>query len=274
MSVGGDATSSAVPVDAALLRTWGLSSSYLLFVGTREPRKDLSTLLSASALLPDAPPLVLAGPAGWGPRLDLGGCLTTGYLADDVPRRVVAAADLLVLLTRDEGFGPPLHDAAAAGTPVVTSDLPVLRAVGDTVVRYAQPGHPRPSRRRSSQGSTILRPRRPCRASQARWAHASPHAWARTADLIRADVPPRGRALTERPSDRRVGARPPRSGPSSPSGRHRRYSPFAVMSMPGPLPEEVRAACRSWTRCCSGSIVAITCWPGRRGGPGRATAGP
>ncbi|MDP9434504.1 MAG: glycosyltransferase, partial [Actinomycetota bacterium] len=43
-----------------------LPADYLLFVGTLEPRKDLPTLLAAHRLVPGAPPLVLAGPPGWG----------------------------------------------------------------------------------------------------------------------------------------------------------------------------------------------------------------
>lgn len=136
------AWATATPPDAALRTQLGLPSAYLLFVGTLEPRKDLRTLLAAHRLLDDPPPLVLVGPPGWGADLDTRGCITTGYLEDERLRRVVAGASALVLPSRDEGFGIPVVEALAAGTPVVASDLPVLREVGGHVAVYADPGDP------------------------------------------------------------------------------------------------------------------------------------
>jgi glycosyltransferase involved in cell wall biosynthesis len=136
------AWATATPPDEALRHQLGLPSSYALFVGTLEPRKDLRTLVAAYRLLADAPPLVLVGPPGWGAELDVSGCITPGYLPDEPLRRVVAGASALVLPSLDEGFGIPVIEALAAGTPVVASDLPVLREVGGTVTSYAEPGDP------------------------------------------------------------------------------------------------------------------------------------
>ena len=130
----------ASPPDAALRVRLGLPSAYVLFVGTLEPRKDLRTLLAASRLVPDAPPLVLVGPPGWGDQVDLSGVVTPGFVGDDDLRQVVAGASALVLPSRDEGFGLTVLEALAAGTPVVASDLPVLREVGGTAVTYAPVG--------------------------------------------------------------------------------------------------------------------------------------
>ncbi len=118
----------------------GLPPSYVVFVGSLEPRKDVRTLLAAHALVPDAPPLVLVGPPGWGEQVDVSGCVVTGYLGDDRLRSVVAGAAALVVPSRDEGFGLPVLEALAAGVPVVASDLPVLREVGGDVVSYAPVG--------------------------------------------------------------------------------------------------------------------------------------
>ena len=132
--------STAVPPGAGLRTALGLPSEYVLFVGTLEPRKDLRTLLSAHRQLPGAPPLVLVGPPGWGEQVDVSGAVTPGFVGDDDLRQVVAGASALVLPSRDEGFGLTVLEALAAGTPVVASDLPVLREVGGAAVAYAPVG--------------------------------------------------------------------------------------------------------------------------------------
>jgi glycosyltransferase involved in cell wall biosynthesis len=126
-----------------------LPSEYLLFVGNLEPRKNVPVLLDALARLRrerrDVPPLVLVGPPAWGPALDRAGLpeeavLTAGYVGGDELVATVAAASLLVLPSRDEGFGLPPLEALATGTPVVVSDLPVLREVLGGQAAYAPVG--------------------------------------------------------------------------------------------------------------------------------------
>ncbi|MDP3711104.1 MAG: glycosyltransferase family 1 protein [Mycobacteriales bacterium] len=175
-----DAWRTAQSVDAPLRRALGLPSAYLLFVGTLEPRKALATLLAAVRQLPDAPPLVLVGPPGWGAELDVSGCVTTGYLDEDVLRPVVAGASALVLPSRDEGFGLPVLEALAAGTPVVASDLPVLREVGGDVVRYADVGDA------ESFAAAITAALADPGEAQARRDHAAPFTWALSAERTRA----------------------------------------------------------------------------------------
>lgn len=134
---------------ASWLHEHGLPSSYLLFVGTQEPRKNLPVLLEALRVLQregvDHPPLVLAGRAGWGPAIDdsgllPGSVLRLGYVEDDVLRTAVAGAAALVFPSRHEGFGLPPLEALACGTPVVSSDLPVLREVTGAHALYAAVG--------------------------------------------------------------------------------------------------------------------------------------
>jgi glycosyltransferase involved in cell wall biosynthesis len=122
----------AEPPDPAWLAARGLPARYLLFVGSREPRKNLATLLAAYRRLPDGagrPALVLAGPPGWGEALDLRGVITPGYLPDDDLVRVVAGAAALVFPSWYEGFGLPPLQAFATGTPVVAADIPAIREV-------------------------------------------------------------------------------------------------------------------------------------------------
>ncbi len=126
------------PSHAAGPAPGGLPERYLLFVGTLEPRKDVATLLTAYRALkhahPDAPPLVLCGPAGWGPALDTAGLgegdvIQLGYLDTQQLRPVVAHASLLCFPSLYEGFGLPPLEALAAGVPVVATDIPTVREV-------------------------------------------------------------------------------------------------------------------------------------------------
>lgn len=121
------------------LAAHGMPETYLLFVGTLEPRKDLPTLLRAyrrlgSDLGTEVPPLVLVGPQGWGPALETAGIergsvITPGYLDDDELRPIIAGASALVLPSLYEGFGLPPLEAMACGTPVIVSHLPVFAEV-------------------------------------------------------------------------------------------------------------------------------------------------
>ena len=140
---------------AAELAGRGLPERYLLFVGTVEPRKGLPALLSALRLLHDSdeadpatPPLVLAGPPGWGPALETaalppGAVVSAGYLDTADLRRLVAGAALLAYPSVYEGFGLPPLEAFAAGVPVVASDLPVVREVTGELAALAPVGDAR-----------------------------------------------------------------------------------------------------------------------------------
>ncbi len=131
-------------VDAFRARK-GLPDRFLLFVGTLEPRKNLPLLLRAYAHLPaqqrQAVPLVLAGGRGWMDGAihatieahDLTSTvLLPGYLpADELPWWY-NAAEALVYPSVYEGFGLPVLEALACGTPALVSDVSSLpEAVGD-----------------------------------------------------------------------------------------------------------------------------------------------
>jgi glycosyltransferase involved in cell wall biosynthesis len=60
--------------------------------------------------------------------------------SDGTYRDVLRGATALVSASRDEGFGIPLVEAMALGTPVVVSDIPVFREVGGDAATYVDPG--------------------------------------------------------------------------------------------------------------------------------------
>ncbi|HEX2301430.1 MAG TPA: glycosyltransferase family 1 protein [Pseudonocardiaceae bacterium] len=131
----------ATAPDAELRAALELPPRYLLFAGTAQPRKGLDVLLAAHAARPGLPPLVLAGSAGWGTTTAPGPRLhRVGYLADRELRSVMAGAAALVLPSHDEGFGLPVLEAMATGTPVVCSDIPALREVAGGLATLVPPG--------------------------------------------------------------------------------------------------------------------------------------
>ncbi|WP_462186850.1 glycosyltransferase family 4 protein [Frankia sp. CcWB2] len=150
-------------------RARGLPERYLLFVGSVEPRKNLPALLEAVRRLHaakiDAPPLVLVGPPGWGPALDLANLpsdavVAAGYLDSEALRTTVAGASVLCFPSRYEGFGLPPLEALAAGTPVVAADIPTVREVTAALVDVAAPAGRTPGQ---APGRAITRPSSPVR---------------------------------------------------------------------------------------------------------------
>lgn len=128
---------------------------YALFVGTLEPRKNLETLLEACLRLrrrrDDAPDLVLCGRLGWKDealrrRIDRAAAEGWLHRPGYVPAAELAAlyrhSLLLAFPSHYEGFGLPLLEAFAAGTPVVASDLPVFREVAADAALYAPADRP------------------------------------------------------------------------------------------------------------------------------------
>ncbi|PJF21426.1 MAG: glycosyltransferase family 1 protein [Phototrophicales bacterium] len=106
----------------------GLPPNYILFVGTLEPRKNIPLLLDAYAQLKDAPPLVLVGRIGWlmddvMPRLlNQVNVIHRDDISDEMLPAVYQGASMLVLPSHYEGFGLPLLEAMACGTPVIAAN--------------------------------------------------------------------------------------------------------------------------------------------------------
>lgn len=133
---------------AALRQRLDLPSEYMLYLGTLSPRKNLDRVFEAYGLLQerkeDVPPLVVAGKPGWlwepiMRKVDALGLRTRvifcGFVPDEGLPALLTGATLFALPSLYEGFGLPVLEAMACGTPVVTSDRSSLPEVaGDAAV--------------------------------------------------------------------------------------------------------------------------------------------
>lgn len=126
---------------------YGLPESYLLFLATLEPRKNLATVLEAVRRGADRLPLVVAGAAGWQndelrERIDALGerVVSIGYVAQEDMAAVYSGARALVYPSIYEGFGLPLVEAMACGTPTIaTRGSSMSEVVGEAGVLLEDP---------------------------------------------------------------------------------------------------------------------------------------
>ena len=135
----------------------GLPPRFILFLGTLEPRKNIVSLLDAFARWrKDAGPgagtdgvkLVVAGAKGWSfeqvfaraEELDLAGeLLFPGFLPEEELPWWYRAAECFVYPSLYEGFGLPVLEAMACGTPVITSSVSSLPEVAGSAAITVAP---------------------------------------------------------------------------------------------------------------------------------------
>jgi glycosyltransferase involved in cell wall biosynthesis len=133
-------------------RERALPERYWLFLGTLEPRKNLYVLLDAFARWRQAAPfaepqphLVIAGGKGWSydtifaqvAALGLADVVHfPGFVPDEELPQWYRGAELFLYPSRYEGFGLPVVEAMACGTPVICSNAPGVREVaGDAAIQ-------------------------------------------------------------------------------------------------------------------------------------------
>jgi glycosyltransferase involved in cell wall biosynthesis len=132
----------------AFRRKKGLPDRFWLFIGTLEPRKNLVTLLQAyAALSPNQRlPLIIGGGRGW----DYDAIFETvehyrlniqfpGFIASEELPFWYNCAEAFVYPSVFEGFGLPVLEAMACGTPVIVSDASSLPEVAGSAGMCVSP---------------------------------------------------------------------------------------------------------------------------------------
>jgi glycosyltransferase involved in cell wall biosynthesis len=118
----------------------GAANGYLLFVGAIQARKN--PLAAADAANAIGMPLVVVGPERepeLARELERRGAELRGYVDKAQLADLYRGAACLVLPSRYEGFGLPVLEAMACGTPVVATNDEAMREVGGDAAVYAEP---------------------------------------------------------------------------------------------------------------------------------------
>ncbi|MHB8885464.1 MAG: glycosyltransferase family 4 protein [Methylovirgula sp.] len=129
------------------------SQPYFVCCGTLEPRKNHLMLLNVWRDLvrsgKEVPKLILVGARGWDydPIVDLlnrspelrANVIEVSGLTSPALKRLLDNARALLMPSFAEGYGLPVREALAAGTPVIASDIPAFREISDPKLQLISP---------------------------------------------------------------------------------------------------------------------------------------
>jgi alpha-1,3-rhamnosyl/mannosyltransferase len=179
----------------AVRKKYGLEGGYIFSLSTLEPRKNFPRLIEAYASLPEDLrkrfPLVIAGGKGWKNR-DIFEMVARrgveervrflGYVAEEDRAPLYGEASVFALPSLYEGFGMPVLEAMACGTPVVTSPGGALPEAGGEAVMYVDPLDPESIAK--GIASVLTRPELRERLSTAGIKRAGEFQWAAGARIL------------------------------------------------------------------------------------------
>lgn len=121
----------------------------LIYMGSFMPYKNVETLIRASALVPHLELHLLSGISD-SRKLELSklavalgaNCVFHNGVSDEDYLELLCSATALVSASLDEGFGIPLVEAMACGTPVVASEIDIFKEVAADAAVYFHPTSP------------------------------------------------------------------------------------------------------------------------------------
>lgn len=137
---------------ADFLKEIGLTKAYTIFVGTLEPRKNIVRIIQAYNQVRESGKyngmLVLVGKKGWQYKpifkeieksVFKADIKYMSYVQDSFLPALISGADVLIYPSLYEGFGLPILEGMACGTPVITSRLSSMPEVGGEAAFYIDP---------------------------------------------------------------------------------------------------------------------------------------
>ncbi len=185
---------------AAVKAKYQVEGDYLLYLGTLQPRKNLLRLVEAFAQLVNgtAPTyslallkLVIAGPKGWlyneifarVQALGLAGrVLFPGFVAAEDKSALLSGALAYVFPSLYEGFGLPVLEAMACGTPVLTSRTSSLPEVAGEAALLVDPHDT--AHISAGLGQLVTQPNLRCRLVERGYRQIQRFSWAKAAAQI------------------------------------------------------------------------------------------
>ncbi len=138
--------------DTSVLEKYAIRQPYFLYVGTLEPRKNLTVLIEAYHTFREksglAHQLILTGKKGW--KIDgllqtiqqspyRNDIILTGYVAREELPVLYSMCEAFVYPSLYEGFGLPVLEAMSCGAAVITSKVSSLPEVGGDAALYFEP---------------------------------------------------------------------------------------------------------------------------------------
>ncbi|MHA7144937.1 glycosyltransferase family 4 protein [Arthrobacter sp. TmT3-37] len=163
-------------------------SPSLLYMGSFMPYKNVETLVRAMALLPGHTLHLLSRitPERRAELTDLAAdeqrIVFHGGVTDAEYDDLLHDSTALLTLSRAEGYGLPIIEAMATGTPVVASDIPIFREIGGEAALFVDPGDPEDV---ASAVRSLDDPARWAAASRAGLERAGSYSWEVSAEQLR-----------------------------------------------------------------------------------------